>query len=169
MTVQHPFPYYRSPAEIREIEFTRRIRGVDEYEVAEFLDLLADQVHTTNLELTRITEENERLKTDNARLQAQVAQLEAAPPPVTTPDVTPRAAALLLNAERIADELVEEAVRRARDMLTVARAEKRAILRKAQEEADALLAEAREVSPVSRIGRARSWQLDGNPALPAGL
>jgi DivIVA domain-containing protein len=146
---EHPFHYYRSPADIREVQFSHRIRGVDEYEVAEFLDLLADQVQATDLELTRLREENERLRAENDHLRSESRPVAAALPATTGPEGNPQAASLLLNAQRVADDLVEEAVRRTREMLTVARAERSAILRNAQEAAAAMLIEARE-SPTVR-------------------
>lgn len=164
---EHPFHYYRSPAEIRDVQFTHRIRGVDEYEVAEYLDLLADQVHATDLEMSRLREENERLREENTRLRDD----DRSPVPSSSRaavDVTPQAAALLLNAQRAADDLVEEAVRRVKEMMAVARAEKNAILRNAQEAAAAILIEARETpsSPGSYVStHKRTWQLDGQAAV----
>jgi DivIVA domain-containing protein len=166
---EHPFHYYRSPSEIREVQFTHRIRGVDEYEVAEYLDLVADQVQATDLELARLRHENDRLEAENARLRSEHDQFATRPPARSTPDATPQAAALLLNAQRAADELVEEAVRRVREMMAVARAEKNAILRNAQETAAAMLLEARDASPPPQSpslgGRHRTWQLDGHAAV----
>jgi DivIVA domain-containing protein len=144
VTHEHPFHYYRSPADIREVQFSHRIRGVDEYEVAEFLDLLADQVQATDLEMKRLREENERLRAENEQVRAEGRSVPAAQPTATTSAGNPEAASLLLNAQRVADDLVEEAVRRTREMLTVARAERSAILRNAQEAAAAMLIEARE-------------------------
>ncbi|HSE07055.1 MAG TPA: DivIVA domain-containing protein [Nocardioidaceae bacterium] len=167
MTEQHPFHYYRAPAEIRDVQFTHRIRGVDEYEVAEYLDLLADQVHASDLEIDRLRQENRRLEEENARLRDANDQLAANPSVGSTPAATPQAAALLLNAQHAADALVEEAVRRVQEMLAVARAEKNAILRNAQEGAAAMLLEARDASPQqnSLAGRHRTWQLDGHAAV----
>lgn len=186
MTNEHPFHYYRSPSEIREVQFSHRIRGIDEYEVAEYLDLLADQVQASDLELRRLREENDRLRAENELLRSEGDRVTAHPPaPVhTSSDANPQAASLLLNAQRVADDLVEEAVRRTRDMLAVARAEKNAILRNAQETAAAMMAEARESreSQESReswsrhttapspptdlsIARQRTWQLDGHAAV----
>jgi DivIVA domain-containing protein len=141
---EHPFHYYRSPADIREVQFSHRIRGVDEYEVAEFLDLLADQVQATDLEMRRLREENDHLRAENEHLRTESRPVAAALPAATGPEGNPQAASLLLNAQRVADDLVEEAVRRTREMLTVARAERSAILRNAQEAAAAMLIEARE-------------------------
>jgi DivIVA domain-containing protein len=147
---EHPFHYYRSPSEIREVQFSHRVRGLDEYEVAEYLDLLADQVHATNLELARLREERDKLREENEHLRTAGARPVVTVSSSPSQEGTPHAAALLLNAQRVADDLVEEAVRRARDMLTVARAEKNAILRNAQEAAAAMLLEARDTpAPVS--------------------
>lgn len=144
------------------MEFSHRIRGVDEYEVSEFLDLLADQVQAMDHELKRLRRETERLETENGQLRADNERVAA---PVSAPDVTPHAASLLLHAQQLADALVEEAVRRSREMLAVARAEKRAMLRSAEEAAAALMREARDTTTVTRIAPQRSWQLDGNAAV----
>ena len=143
---EHPFHYYRSPSQIREVQFSHRVRGLDEYEVAEFLDLLADQVHATDLEIDRLREERDRLKQDNQALRQGGDRFDSHSHSHTSPEAMPQAASLLLNAQRVADDLVEEAVRRTRDMLTVARAEKNAILRNAQEEAARILLEARDAA-----------------------
>ncbi|HLN77220.1 MAG TPA: DivIVA domain-containing protein [Nocardioidaceae bacterium] len=166
---EHAFLYYRSPAEIREVQFAHRIRGLDEYEVAEFLDLLADQVQASEHELTRLREENEQLRAENDRLRDENRRLAAEPPALTAPQMTPQAASLLMHAQQMADQLVEEAVRRSRDMLTVARAEKRAMLRNAQEAATAMLREARDSPQVPRIAPQRTWQLDGTAAVSSGM
>ena len=151
------------------MQFTHRIRGVDEYEVAEYLDLLADQVHATDLEMSRLREENERLREENGRLRAvDNDRVVVQPPSRADVDVTPQAAALLLNAQRAADDLVEEAVRRVKEMMAVARAEKNVILRNAQEAAAAILMEARETPPSAGSyvsTHKRTWQLDGQAAV----
>ena len=166
---EHAFLYYRSPAEIREVQFAHRIRGLDEYEVAEFLDLLADQVQATDLELTKLRGENEQLRAENDRLRDENRRLAAEPPPLTAPQMTAQAASLLMHAQQMADQLVEEAVRRSRDMLTVARAEKRAMLRNAEETATAMLREARDSPQLPRIAPQRTWQLDGTAAMSSGI
>ncbi|MGH3364843.1 MAG: DivIVA domain-containing protein [Nocardioidaceae bacterium] len=191
---EHPFHYYRAPSEIREVQFSHRVRGLDEYEVAEYLDLLADQVHATDLELDRLRDELGRLRRENESLRTEMERSAAHPRAQTSPDATPQTASLLLNAQRVADDLVEEAVRRTRDMLTVARAERNAILRNAQEAAAQMLMEAREsaagVTPSrhssgpsslqpnlpsstassapsagTHISAQRTWQLDGHAAV----
>jgi DivIVA domain-containing protein len=59
---ERSFPYYRSPSTIRTEEFSHRMRGLDEAEVREFLDLLADQVQAGDLERNEMRTENERLR-----------------------------------------------------------------------------------------------------------
>lgn len=158
---EYAFPHHRSPSEIRNVEFSHRIRGVDEFEVSEYLDLLADQVQAMTREMTRLRAECQRLESENASLRSDNERLVA---PVSAHDVTPHAASLILHAQQMADALVEEAVRRSREMLAVARAEKRAMLRNAEEAAAALMREARDAPNVTRLAP-RSWQLDNNAAV----
>jgi DivIVA domain-containing protein len=147
------------------VQFSHRVRGLDEYEVAEYLDLLADQVHATDLELDRLRDELGRLRRENESLRTEMERSAAHPRARTSPDAAPQTASLLLNAQRVADDLVEEAVRRTRDMLTVARAERNAILRNAQEAAAQMLMEARE----SAAGVTPSRHSSGPSALPPNL
>lgn len=164
---EHPFHYYRSPSEIREVQFSHRVRGLDEYEVAEYLDLLADQVYATDLELDRLRDELGRLRRENESLRTEMERSAARPRARTSPDATPQTASLLLNAQRVADDLVEEAVRRTRDMLTVARAERNAILRNAQEAAAQMLMEARESAAAVTPSRHSSGPSSLPPSLPS--
>ncbi|MGZ4493798.1 MAG: DivIVA domain-containing protein [Nocardioides sp.] len=127
---QELFPYYRSPESIRDQQFTHRMRGLDEAEVYEYLDLLADQVRAF---------QNER-----AELRAEVERLQnAGPPPVQaeTHDINPQAVILFSQAQQVADQLVEEAVRHARDLMTSARNQQREILQQAHEAAEAAVRE----------------------------
>lgn len=133
------FPYYRSPGAIRDQQFAHRVRGLDEEEVYEYLDLLADQVQSTELEraetraeLARLRAENERLRAENERLRAQ----PAAPREVERP-ANQDTATLFAHAQQVADQVVEEAVRHARDLLAAARAEQREILQQARQAAEA--------------------------------
>lgn len=112
---QKIFPY-RSPESIRDQQFTHRMRGLDEAEVYEYLDLLADQVRAS---------ERER-----AELRAEMKRREE------TPDINPQAVILFSQAQQVADQLVEEAVRHARDLMSSARNQEREILERAHEAAD---------------------------------
>jgi DivIVA domain-containing protein len=103
----------QSPASIRNEVFGHRMRGLDEDEVRDYLDLLADQVEKTEEHLTRTTTELEELREENARLRKEVAR--------ATTESQLKAVALLREAQQIADQVVEEAVVRARDLMISAR------------------------------------------------
>ncbi len=126
---EHAFPYYRSPDDIRGQEFSHRMRGLDEYEVQEFLDLLADQVRATEHERAEYRQENERLRAEVERLSNQQPEHEPG-------GVSPQAVILFSQAQQVADQLVEEAVRHARDLMTSARNQQREILQQAQRAAE---------------------------------
>ena len=126
---EHAFPYYRSPADIRGQEFSHRMRGLDEYEVSEFLDLLADQVQATEHERAEHRAEIDRLRAEVERLRDQQ-------PETVTGEISPQAVALFSQAQQVADQLVEEAVRHARDLMTSARNQQREILQRAHDAAD---------------------------------
>lgn len=137
---EHVFPYYRSPSAIRGQVFTHRVRGLDEAEVREYLDLLADQVQAADHERAEVRAENERLRAENARLRGDA-------PGNGSDDISPQAVALFSQAQQVADQLVEEAVRHARDLMTAARAQQREILQQAHEAAEAAAREARPLHP----------------------
>jgi DivIVA domain-containing protein len=103
----------QSPASIRNEVFGHRMRGLDEEEVRDYLDLLADQVEATEESLSRTTAELEELREENARLRKEVAR--------ATTESQLKAVALLREAQQIADQVVEDAVSRARDLMISAR------------------------------------------------
>ena len=121
------FPYYRSPSAIRDEPFSHRMRGVDESEVREFLDLLADQVQACDVERTQLRDDNERLNREVDSLRAQQ--------PVEG-EINPQAVILFSQAQQVADQLVEEAVIHARDLMTSARNQQREILEEAHKAAE---------------------------------
>lgn len=126
---QHDFPYYRSADDIRRQEFSHRMRGLDEYEVREFLDLLADQ-------MTAVDRERADFRAENERLRAEVAELREKSKNSDPDDINPQAVLLFSQAQQVADQLVEEAVRHARDLMSSARNQEREILERAHEAAD---------------------------------
>jgi cell division initiation protein len=126
----HAFPYYRSADDIRRMEFTHRMRGLDEYEVNEFLDLLADQVHASEVERAEHRSEITRLRAEVERLRNRQPEQQH------TGEISPQAVALFSQAQQVADQLVEEAVRHARDLMTSARNQQREILQRAHDAAD---------------------------------
>ena len=89
-------------AEIRDKTFRQRLRGFDVDEVDSFLNRMADHVAA----LEQMVEE---LARENAELRAH----------------SDRAVVLFSQAQQVADTLIEEAVKRAREMLSEARARQR--------------------------------------------
>ncbi len=130
-TNENVFPYYRSPSAIRNEAFTHRMRGLDEAEVREYLDLLADQIQAGDRERAEIRAENDRLRSENQRLRASGHEQ------LSDDEISPQAVALFSQAQQVADQLVEEAVRHARDLMTSARNQQREILLEAHRAAEA--------------------------------
>lgn len=141
MTQEHEqvFPYYRSPATIRGEAFSHRVRGLDEEEVREYLDLLADQIQAHDQERSEIRAENERLRVELERLRNDR-------PEPAGDEITPQAVALFSQAQQVADQLVEEAVRHARDLMSSARNQQREILSQAHHAAETAAREATEAA-----------------------
>ena len=120
--------YYRAPSSIRNESFSYRRRGLDEDEVREYLGLLADQVQAADRERADLRAEIDRLRAENGRLQAESDG--------ASDEISPQAVALFSQAQQVADQLVEEAVRHARDLMTSARNQQRDILQRAHEAAE---------------------------------
>jgi DivIVA domain-containing protein len=133
------FPYYRSPSSIRDEVFTQRMRGLDADEVDEYLNLLADQVETCERERVELFEEIDQLR-------EQVARLEGADPTQNGHAAVPQAALVLSQAQQVADELVEEAVARAQQLIMAAHQQQREILEAAHQAAEAAAREAAHLS-----------------------
>jgi cell division initiation protein len=112
------FPYYRSPQDIRRQSFTHRMRGVDESEVREYLDLLADQMEAVEWERTEMVAELERLRAGNAQLREH-PQIAPSPAPESAPDGA-QAAAVLSHAQEVADQLLDAASHRAQEIIAAA-------------------------------------------------
>ena len=133
---------YQAPSSIRNEAFSFRRRGLDEDEVREYLGLLADQVQAAErerddqrAEIDRLRAEVGRLRAEAGRLRAEVGRLEAESDDASG-EISPQAVALFSQAQQVADQLVEEAVRHARDLMTSARNEQREILQRAHEAAE---------------------------------
>lgn len=134
------FPYYRSPQSIRNEVFSQRLRGLDADEVDEYLNLLADQVETTERERTELLAEIERLQAEVARSGGRVdgsGPVETAPRDVSM---------VLSQAQQVADQLVEEAVARAQEIIAEAHLQQREILQAAHRAAEAAAHEAAQAS-----------------------
>lgn len=142
---EHDFPYYRSPSAIRDETFARRMRGLDEHEVREFLDLLADQVQATDNERRELLAENERLRADseplraeNERLRTQIQGLrrELAELEDAGGHVNDQVVEMFSQAQLIAEEIVQDASRDSQERLGQVRAQERQILEEAMQTAE---------------------------------
>jgi DivIVA domain-containing protein len=117
-----------SPEEIRGEVFAHRMRGLDEAEVREYLDILADQVEACDTERASQTSEIEKLRSENRRLQEEMEE--------SSNEISPQAVALFSQAQQVADQLVEEAVTHARDLMMSARHQQRDIIQRAHDSAE---------------------------------
>lgn len=120
MNDEHVFPYYRSPKAIRNETFTHRMRGLDEAEVREYLDLLAAQVEATEWERSEMVAELERLRARNQHMSQNPQARQSAPPPAQSGPDGARAAAVLSRAQEVADQLIQDANRRAQQIVAAA-------------------------------------------------
>jgi cell division septum initiation protein DivIVA len=111
-----------SPGAIRGQTFRRKVWGLDEVEVRDCLDRLADQVQVAD-------GERAELRVAVGWLTARVNQRggKTADPE----DVTPQTVALFSQAQQVADQLIDEAVRHARDLMLAARQQQRDLLTEA--------------------------------------
>jgi DivIVA domain-containing protein len=150
------FPYYRAPDAIRNETFSRRIRGLDESEVYEYLDLLADQVEFSNKERREVRAENDRLQSELKDLRSQLSELEDAGDRVNDQVVE-----MFSQAQLVAEEIVEDVSRDARQRLSQARAQERQILEEAMQTAERTRREAEAV-----IGRASQGSALAAPSGP---
>lgn len=125
------YPHYRSPSSIRNETFPRRMRGLDENEVSDYLDELADQVQATDRERRELREENQRLRAELQRARAEGAQVED-----VESRVNDQVVELFSQAQLVAEEMVEEVSRDARQRLTQAREQERRILEEAMQTAE---------------------------------
>ena len=127
---QPPKPY-KSASSIRNEAFPRRMRGLDENKVYDYLDLLADQVQATDDEHAALRAENERLRADVQRLRTELAESEAAGDRVNEQIVD-----LFSQAQLVAEEMVEDVSRDARQRLGQARDQERRIIEEAMQTAE---------------------------------
>ena len=119
-------PHYQTPASIRDETFQRRMRGLDADKVYEYLDLLADQVQTTERELNDTRAENERLRTELRRVQAELDEYEQ-----VGDRVNEQVVQLFSQAQLVAEEMVEDVSKDARERIGQARAHERVIVEEA--------------------------------------
>lgn len=141
-----------SPASIRSEVFGHRMRGLDEDEVREYLELLADQVEDMQAELARRRAEVEHLRAENRSLRDESERASA----------TPQTVALLNQAQQVADQVVEQAVLHARELMVSARNQQRDILRSAYtaaEEAARRTGTPRPQVPQPRAAVGKAWDV----------
>jgi DivIVA domain-containing protein len=177
----HDFPYYRSPAAIRGETFSRRMRGLDDDEVDEYLNLIADQVQAMELEREELREQNERLEAENHRLRTDDARLRSEVQ--GTRDslaeyeqgggrVNEQVVELFSQAQLVAEEMVEDARQDTRQRLGQARVQERQILEEAMQSAERTLRDAEAMVARMTPGAAgapaahRGKRRDGDPAPP---
>jgi cell division initiation protein len=164
---EHDFPYYRSPGAIRGQLFSHRMRGLDEEEVREYLDLLADQVQSSERQRTDLIAENESLREETQRLREETQRLRNAQresPPQD--EISPQAVILFSQAQQVADQLVEEAVLHARDLMTSARHQQREILEQAHRAAEVAAHDAAQARGGSIVTSATAAATDYTTPVP---
>jgi DivIVA domain-containing protein len=127
---EQTYPYYRSPASIRAEDFSHRMRGLDEEEVREYLNMLADQVEAFD-------HERHQLHAECQRLRAEVEEHRA-----SADRANEQSVAILSQAQLVAEEMVEEVGRETRERMTQARSNEREILQEALDTAKAIRREA---------------------------
>jgi DivIVA domain-containing protein len=123
-------PQYQTPASIRDVTFQRRMLGLDADQVYEYLDLLAGQMQATERELGEARAENERLQTEVRRLQAELDEYEQ-----VGDRVNEQVVQLFSQAQLIAEEMVEDVSRDARERIGQARTHERKIVEEAMDTA----------------------------------
>ena len=118
--------HYQSPESIRDETFQRRMFGIDAAEVYEFLDVLADQVQATERELSESQAQNERLRAELQRVQAELDEYEQVGERVNEQIVQ-----MFSQAQLVAEEMVQDVSRDARERIGQARAHERKVVEEA--------------------------------------
>ena len=129
---EHVYLYYRSPRDIRNESFAHRMRGLDENEVREYLDMLADQIEASEWERREMLAELELLRAGDEQ-RREHPQVASSPLPESAPDgVQAQAAAVLRHAQEVADQLLDDASRRAQEILDAAQRHGHEVVRQAR-------------------------------------
>jgi len=121
---------YQTPDAIRDETFQRRMRGLDADEVYEYLDLLADQLQAVEREVVASRTENERLKAELQRVRTELYEYEH-----VGDRVNEQVVQLLSQAQLVAEEMVQDVSRDARERIGQARAHERMIVEQAMDTA----------------------------------
>ena len=123
-------PRYQTPESIRDETFQRRMMGLDAEKVYEYLDLLANQVQATERELSESRAENERLRAELRSVQAELDEYEQ-----VGDRVNEQVVQLFSHAQLVAEEIVQDVSRDARERIGQARAHERKIVEEAMDTA----------------------------------
>lgn len=126
------------PDEVRRREFTVRFRGLDPNEVRGFLNAVADDLARHQEQITTLTQDNTRLRGEVQGAQEQLAQVQEElrqaqealrlGPGDAHEAVTDQAVLLLDQAQQLADQLIDEGMQSARDLMVAARSHQREIV-----------------------------------------
>ena len=187
--------HVQTPTTIRDKTFSRKMLGLDLDQVYEYLDLLADQLQAAErasreaqsedehlrAENERLRAENERLQSESERLRGELerAQKELAEHENAEDRVNDQVVQMFSQAQLVAEQMVEDVSRDARDRVGQARAHERRIVEEAMDAAGAQVRSyAREAqsqmqaimrsfaSEVDRVGgpspldMSRRWEVD---------
>ena len=134
---RHDSPHYQTPDSIRDTTFQRRMLGLDTDKVYAYLGRLADQLQATEQQLSESRSENDRLRGELQRIrpelqrvQAELDQFEQAGDRVNEQIVQ-----LFSQAQLVAEEMVQDVSRDARERIGHARALERRIVAEAMDSA----------------------------------
>ena len=119
-------PHVRTHASIRDETFSRRMLGLDADQVYEYLDQLADQVQATERELGETRSEKERLEAELARVREDLAEYEQ-----MGDRVNDQVVQMFSQAQLVAEQMVEDCTRDARERINHARDHERKIVEEA--------------------------------------
>src|SRR5262245_43114094 len=101
------------------MRFKKQLRGLDPDEVSYVLNHAADDID-------QLLNQVRALRAENARIREQTGRPAATTNPMDS--VTDQAVQLFSQAQQVADSLIEEAVQRARELLSTARSQQRGIM-----------------------------------------
>ncbi|MFF0270144.1 DivIVA domain-containing protein [Kribbella sp. NPDC004536] len=134
---RHGSRQYQTPDQIRTEIFRRRMRGLDQNEVFSYLDVLADQVQDTARDLSTSRAENERLQGELRRAQSELQRVQAELDEYEQAGdkVNEQIVQLFSQAQLVAEEMVQDVSRDARERIGQARAHERRIVEEAMDTA----------------------------------
>ncbi|WP_427895924.1 DivIVA domain-containing protein [Kribbella sp. GL6] len=134
---RHGSRQYQTPDQIRGELFGRKWRGLDPQEVFGYLDVLADQVQDTARDLSTSRAENERLQGELRRAQGELQRVQGELDEYEQAGdkVNEQIVQLFSQAQLVAEEMVQDVSRDARERIGQARAHERRIVEEAMDTA----------------------------------